>query len=105
MRVHDANDVIADHVDHVDVGNPGPQLADHLAPVFGQHGVQLALVLTQRGVPGQDVVSVGQVKDWGGERRCSFQKVVKTKTLQLDGTWMEQLVLVTLLQPPATTKT
>lgn len=27
--------------------------------------MQLSLVLTQRGVPRQDVVSVGQVKDWG----------------------------------------
>lgn len=66
MRVEDADDVVAHHVDHVDVGQPGSQLPDHLAPVVGQHGVQLALVVTQRGVPGEDVVSVGIVKDWGG---------------------------------------
>lgn len=69
MRVEDADDVVAHHVDHVDVGEPGSQLPDHLAPVVGQHGVQLALVVTQRGVPGEDVVSVGIVKDWGGGGR------------------------------------
>lgn len=68
MRVEDADDVVAHHVDHVDVGQPGSQLPDHLAPVVGQHGVQLALVVTQRGVPGEDVVSVGIVKYWGGGR-------------------------------------
>lgn len=62
MRVEDADDVVAHHVDNINVSKPGLQLPEHLAPVVGQHGVQLALVVTQWGVPGQDVVSVGQVE-------------------------------------------
>lgn len=87
MRVEDADDVVAHHVDHVDVGEPGSQLPNHLPPVVGQHGVQLALVVTQRGVPREDVVSVGIVKDWAGtegwreERDTRF----RTRNNEFDG--------------------
>lgn len=92
MRVEDADDVIAHHVDHVDVREPGPQLSDHLAPVIGQHGVQLALVVTQRGVPGEDVVSVGQVKDWGAteERDTPFRMWGKETRCRLIELWINR---------------
>jgi len=65
VRVQDSDGVVTHHVDEVNVGEPGPQLANHLPPVLRQHGVQLALVVTQGDVPRQDVVPVGVVEHWG----------------------------------------
>lgn len=64
VGVKDADAVVAHHVDDVYVCESGSQLANHLPPVLQQHGVQLALIVTQGDVPGQDVVSVGQVEHW-----------------------------------------
>lgn len=63
--VKDSDAVVAHHVDEVYVSQSGSELPDHLPPVLQQHGVQLAFIPAQRDVPGQDVVSVGQVEHCG----------------------------------------
>lgn len=68
MCVQDPDGVVTHHVDKVDVSESGSQLANHLPPVICQHDVQLALIVAQRDVPGQDVVSVGKVKHCGGKQ-------------------------------------
>jgi len=69
--------VVTHDIDEVYVSEPGSQLPDHLPPVLQQHGVQLALITTQRKVPGQDVVSVGVVEHWGDTGRIAWQLWLK----------------------------
>lgn len=69
MCVQDLDGIITHHIDKVNASKPGSELANHLPPVHWQHGVQLALIMAQEDIPGQDVVSVGKVKDCGGQTK------------------------------------
>lgn len=80
MCVKDADAVVTHNVDEVDVGQPGPQLADHLPPVLQQHGVELALIPAEGGVPGEDVISVSIVKHWGGREMERLEDNTNTPT-------------------------
>lgn len=51
MGMKALNHVVTNYIDHVHLGEAGPQLLHHFPEIFRQHLIQLALISTQRHIP------------------------------------------------------